>query len=251
MSERKTAFLGSVVFHLLIILAAFLIQLTILPQKIFKRIEIIEFGFNESPNNERFISPRSQLSRTSESYESGRKSNLIPKKVELPKSYTESDEPIYVPQHKETAYNQVDLNNKIGQKTFKSDLAEDNVTTISESENEEAVAVANEDYLKSLTNRLFGETGADSPYILEGEITNRRILYKIIPLYPEDVQKTSKVKISFEVNPDGSVVNMIIIQKADPALENNSLDALEKWKFNTISQDVVQKGVITFIYELK
>ena len=59
------------------------------------------------------------------------------------------------------------------------------------------------------------------------------------------------MKISFEVNPDGSVINMIIIQKADPALENNSLNALEKWKFNIISQDVVQKGVITFIYELK
>ena len=85
MNERKTAFLGSVVFHLLIILVAFLIQLTILPQKIFERIEIIEFGFNESPNNERFISPRSQLSSTAESYESGRRSNLIPKKVELPK----------------------------------------------------------------------------------------------------------------------------------------------------------------------
>jgi len=251
MSERKTAFLGSVVFHLLIVLAAFLIQLTILPQKIFKRIEIIEFGFNESPNNERFISPRSQLSRTSESFESGRKSNLIPQKVELPKSYTESDEPIYVPQHKETAYNQVDLNDRIGQKTFKSDLAEDNATTTSESEIEEAVAVANEDYLKSLTNRLFGETGADSPYILEGEVTNRRILHKVIPLYPEGVQKTSKVKISFEVEPDGSVENMIIIQKADSALENNSLNALEKWKFNAISQDVVQKGIITFIYELK
>nr|MBC8416420.1 energy transducer TonB [Candidatus Cloacimonadota bacterium] len=64
-------------------------------------------------------------------------------------------------------------------------------------------------------------------------------------------QKTSKVKISFEVEPDGSVVNMIIIQKADPALENNSLNALEKWKFNAISQDVVKKGIITFIYELK
>jgi TonB family protein len=80
---------------------------------------------------------------------------------------------------------------------------------------------------------------------------NRRIENKILPSYPENVQQNAKVKIKFDVLPDGSVTNIIIIQKAEPGLEFNSLNAISQWKFNPISQDIIQKGVITFIYELK
>ena len=253
MSDRKKAIFGSIFFHLLLFLLAYLIHYTILPESVFKRIELIEFGFNEIPNNERYISPLSQPSRFSEFQKFGQKSNLIPKKVELPKTFSESDEPVYVPQHEKIAYNQIDLNEKIGdtQKTIKSNLTEDILSKDKTYDVDEPAVFTSDEYLKSLTNRLYGESGSDSPYILEGEIANRKILEKVIPEYPEGIQISSKVKIRFDVLPDGTVTNMVIIQKADPKLELNSLNALSKWKFNPIPRDVIQKGIITFIYELR
>ncbi len=180
-------------------------------------------------------------------------SNMIPQKVDLPQTFSKSEESVYIPTHEETAFNQLDMNNKIGnsQTKIKSDVEENFINTSEISSAEDDAILTNDDYLSSLTNRQFGESDSDSPYILEGEITNRRILNKVIPTYPEGVQQSVKVKLKFDVLPDGSVTNIIVIQKANPQLEFNSLGAISKWKFNPISQEVVQKGVITFIYELK
>jgi TonB family protein len=253
MSEKNIGILTSILFHLILIGIAILVHFSILPDSVYKRIEFIEFGFNESANNERFISPLSQSAKTSDTQDIGRMSNLIPKKVDLPKTFSKSEEPVYIPEHEETAFNQLDMNNKIGnsQTKIKSVVDENFINTSEISNPEDTAALTNDEYLNSLTNRLFGESESDSPYILEGEITNRRILNKVIPSYPEGVQQSVKVKIKFDVLPDGSVTNIIIIQKAEPKLEFSSLNAISKWKFNPISQDIVQKGVITFIYELK
>ncbi|MDA3814696.1 MAG: TonB family protein [Candidatus Cloacimonetes bacterium] len=253
MSEKNIGILTSILFHLILIGIAILVHFSILPDSVYKRIEFIEFGFNESANNERFISPLSQSAKTSDTQDIGRMSNLIPKKVDLPKTFSKSEEPVYIPEHEETAFNQLDMNNKIGnsQTKIKSEVDENFINTSEISNPEDTAALTNDEYLNSLTNRLFGESESDSPYILEGEITNRRILNKVIPSYPEGVQQSVKVKIKFDVLPDGSVTNIIIIQKAEPKLEFSSLNAISKWKFNPISQDIVQKGVITFIYELK
>ena len=253
MSEKNIGILTSIFFHLILIGIAIFVHFSILPDSVYKRIEFIEFGFDESANNERFISPSSQPSRTSDAQDIGRLSNLIPKKVDLPKTFSKSEESVYIPAHEETAFNQLDMNKKIGntQTKIKTKVDENLINTSEISKAEDTTALTNDDYLNSLTNRLLGETESDSPYILEGEITNRRILSKVIPSYPEGVQQSVKVKIKFDVLPDGSVTNIIIIQKAESRLEFNSLNAINKWKFNPISQDVVQKGVITFIYELK
>lgn len=253
MSEKNIGILTSLFLHIILIGIAVFIHFSILPDSVYRRIEYIEFGFNESANNERFISPLSQSAKTSDTQDIGRMSNLIPKKVDLPKTFSESEETVYIPEHEETAFNQLDMNNKIGnsQTKIKSKVDENFINTSEISNAEDTAALTNDEYLNSLTNKLFGESESDSPYILEGEITNRRILNKVIPSYPEGVQQSVKVKIKFDVLPDGSVTNIIIIQKAEPKLEFNSLNAISQWKFNPISQDIVQKGVITFIYELK
>ena len=253
MNEKNIGILCSIIFHLILIGIAIFIHFSILPESVYKRIEFIEFGFNESANNERFISPLSQTSQSSDTEDIGRMSNLIPKKVDLPQTFSKSEESVYIPTHEKTAFNQLDMNQRIGnsQTKIKSDVEENFINTSEISSAEDDAILTNDDYLNSLTNRLFGESESNSPYILEGEITNRRILNKVIPTYPEGVQQSLKVKLKFDVLPDGSVTNIVVIQKANPQLEFNSLGAISKWKFNPISQDVVQKGVITFIYELK
>ena len=253
MSEKNIGILTSIFFHLILIGIAIFVHFSILPDSVYKRIEFIEFGFDESANNERFISPVSQSAKTSDTQDIGRLSNLIPKKVDLPKTFSESEETVYIPKHEETAFNQLDMNNKIGnsQTKIKSEVDENFINTSEISNAEDTAALTNDEYLNSLTDRLFGESDSNSPYILEGEITNRRILNEVNPTYPEGVQQSLKVKLKFDVLPDGSVTNIVVIQKANPQFEFNSLNAISQWKFNPLSEDVVQKGIITFIYELK
>ncbi len=253
MSEKNIGILTSLSLHIILIGIAVFIHFSILPENVYKRIEYIEFGFNESANNKRFISPLSQSAKTSDTQDIGRMSNLIPKKVDLPKTFSKSEESVYIPEHEETAFNQLDMNNKIGnsQTKIRSKIDENFINTSEISNAEDTAALTNDEYLNSLTNRLFGESESDSPYILEGEITNRKRLIEVIPTYPEGLQQNLKVKLKFDVLPDGSVTNIVVIQKANPQFEFNSLGAISQWKFNPISQDIVQKGVITFIYELK
>ena len=253
MSEKNIGILTSIIFHIALIGIAILIHFSILPESVYKRIEYIEFGFDESANNERYISPSSQPSKTSDTENIGRLSNLIPKKVDLPKTFSKSEEHVYIPEHTETAFNQLDMNKKIGnsQTKIKTEIDENIINRSEISDVEDSSTLTSDDYLNSITNRLLGESESDSPYILEGEITNRKRLIEVIPTYPEDMQQSLKVKLKFDVLPDGSVTNIIVIQKANPQFEFNSLSAISKWKFNPISQNVIQKGVITFIYELK
>jgi len=243
---------GSIFFHILLVVVALLINYTIIPASALKRIELIEFGISESANNDRFVSSSSQSSNLNPNRQTGTKSNVIPRKVNMSKSFTQSDEPSFVPEHGKTALNNLELDKKIGNTTenIKSNL-KDNVLNSEQTQNEEAVVSTSDDYLSSLTNRLLGDSSGDSPYILEGDVSSRQILNKQIPAYPEGLEISVKIKISFDVLPSGEVTNMVVVQKADPRLEMVSLNALSAWKFNPLLQDIVQKGTITFIYELK
>jgi len=243
---------GSIIFHILLFVIAFLINYEIIPAEALKRIELVEFGISQSANNQRYVSPANQSSNLNTNQQTGSKSNLIPQKVNMPKTFSESDEESFVPEHGKTALNNLELDKKIGntQERIKSNLSENALNT-KQTRNEEAVVSTSDDYLSSLTNRLLGESSGDSPYILEGDVSSRQILHKQIPSYPEGLEINARIKIAFEVMPNGEITNMVVVQKADPRLEMVSLNALSTWKFNAILQDVVQKGSITFIYELK
>ena len=249
MNDRKIAFAGSISFHLILLLIAFLLKYSILPGNLFKRIEILEFGFNEPSNNEKLVSDISHQARKGIS-NSGRKSNLIPEKVDLPDVVSEDDEFLYNPLDEKIAINEIDLNNKIGNVKVRSNLSKEALTNSNINNTDKAVLPSTNDYLKSLSDRVSHGIGGDESYILEGEAAFRTITSKIIPQYPEGIQKNISVKIEFNVLRDGSVSDLIIVQKADPELEKISLDALKKWKFNSISKDVIQKGKITFIFQL-
>jgi TonB family protein len=91
-------------------------------------------------------------------------------------------------------------------------------------------------------------------FTIEGDAAQRTILTKIIPDYPPDLQKEAVVKIRFTVRPDGSVGQMVPMQKGDPTLEEITLRALRQWRFNPLGQSENREnvtGIITFRYELK
>ena len=92
------------------------------------------------------------------------------------------------------------------------------------------------------------------PFTIEGDAAKRSILKQVIPEYPEGLQKEAIVRIRFTVLPNGSVGQTIPVQKGDPVLDEITMQALRKWRFNPLSPGAGQQkaeGIITFRYELQ
>ena len=99
-----------------------------------------------------------------------------------------------------------------------------------------------------------GRQSEFQPFTIEGEAAERSILKKVIPQYPEGLQKEAVVKIRFIVLPDGSIGRTIPVQKGDPVLDEITLRAFRQWKFNPLASSAAQRnaeGIITFKYQLE
>ena len=97
-----------------------------------------------------------------------------------------------------------------------------------------------------------GET--DLPFKIEGEASQRSILHKVIPQYPQGLQSEAVVKVQFSVLADGTVGKMVPVIKGNATLENITLDALRQWRFNPLPANTPQReveGIITFRYILR
>ena len=249
--NKRVGIITSVALHAIIVIVFLLMKYELIPENI-KPIEIMQFGYQEVANNSQKISPIIPPSKQNNNFKTGKKSNSIPQKVKLPEALSNNEEEIFVPQSTETALNNLDMNDDIGNsfEQVKSNLSK-LIPSKNETFMEDIVVPSSEDYLNSLTKRLAEGNGVEAPYILEGDISRRTVLNKVLPTYPAGVQKSVSVKIRLEVNPDGSVGNMIITKKAGSPFDNSALSALKQWKFNAISRDVKQVGTITFMYELR
>ncbi len=107
--------------------------------------------------------------------------------------------------------------------------------------------------LLPITSTAMDNTG-QTPYQIEGQAARRIVTYKVIPKYPENLQKQALIKISFTVLPNGYVGEMIPVIKSDAQLEKITLEALRQWRFNPLPADSPQRaerGIITFRYLLK
>jgi TonB family protein len=105
-------------------------------------------------------------------------------------------------------------------------------------------------YLEKFVDSVNSNRRDNSPFLLEGDVLLRQILSKKIPEYPRNNRQNAKVTLEFEVLPDGSVKNIVVIKKAFPEMERLSIDALKQWRFNPIGTEKSIKGKITFIYQV-
>jgi len=100
----------------------------------------------------------------------------------------------------------------------------------------------------------FSNVAGQAPYEIEGEVARRSVTSKVIPEYPENLQKQAIIKIRFTVLPNGQVGEMLPLIKSDAQLEKVTLDALRQWRFNSLPStepQQIETGVITFRYLLK
>lgn len=94
----------------------------------------------------------------------------------------------------------------------------------------------------------------DKPYEISWEGVVRDILYDPLPIYPEGLDKEASIKIKITVLPDGTIGNLIPIQKADATLESVTMKTLKLWKLSPLKPtdpQLNQTAVITFRFVLQ
>lgn len=80
---------------------------------------------------------------------------------------------------------------------------------------------------------------------------NRILLSKKLPQFPKSVKSNARIELRFKVLSDGSVSQVIPLQKADPALEQAAINAIKQWRFNPLSEDKEMWGTIPLTFILR
>lgn len=125
-----------------------------------------------------------------------------------------------------------------------------------EPEPEEEEAQEEENEADDVSGAESGDSGegaeeeAAAPYDIEG--LDRDPVYAPMPQYAEQVDATIRVRIT--VDPRGRIVQRVPLLKGNPTLEKAVMDALQRWRFNSLPANAPQEnqtGVITFRFRLE
>jgi TonB family protein len=103
--------------------------------------------------------------------------------------------------------------------------------------------------LDGFADEIRNQAGHLSQYRLDGDVVNRMIVNRVIPDFPEGVNRNGSVTMEFTVVPNGSVQNITVTRRSEPEFETVSLVALRQWTFNR--SDRSHTGQITFNFRLE
>lgn len=101
---------------------------------------------------------------------------------------------------------------------------------------------------------LGGKIAGDEMFSVSWDGSPRTKISGNLPEFPPGVNRSALVRIQIEVAPDGAVVFTSPAEKSIPELERVSMEALKSWRFNPLDRSISQvnqKGIVTFIFELK
>ncbi len=239
---NKYAIIASIVIHLIIVGLSLVLKFQTTPTADLKQIEILDFGldFNDDNDFKQSIPKSKILSKVS---------NEIPEQIALNQALIKYDNfPEKLTSQKINTKSDL---SKLSQKNSVNSGLDDKSIPIKEIENESPQAISDEtSFLDDLEAELEKQLGTITSFNLEGEISNRKVLKSVLPEFPSGIQKSAAIKIFFSVNSAGTVIEAIIDQKAVPDFEKVSLEALKKWKFNSVPGSSKQSGYITFNFNL-
>jgi len=251
----RTAFVISLSIHVLIAAILFFSKFEIVLAPVQKLIEIVNYGVDKPSETGSNTQKPSGLQNPVSNPVQGALTSSAPDNINLPKSVSQSEQEILDPVHDQISWSAIKKSEIAGntQEAVRSGLDNPALDASEPQPEEERASVkADKDVLAGFRERIASEDSDSGGYTLSGEIINRTILNKEIPEYPEGLQQNSEVEISFKVTPDGKVGdNIVILKKGGAQLDQVSLEALRQWRFNPISGEFIQTGVITFSYKLK
>ncbi len=252
---ERTAVIVSLGLHLILAVILFYSQFELITAPVQKLIEVVNYGVRQPSERGNNTQTPSGLRNPASNPVQGTMSSIAPDKINLPKITSRTDEEIINPVNQRPAWTDLEEGVLAGntRDKVKSGINTEALST-SETppETDRASVNADKDFLADIRKRITAEDSDKGGYSLSGEILNRKILNKVIPEYPAGLQQNSEVEIRFEVKPNGSVSeNIVITRKGGPQLDQVSLEALQQWRFNSIIGDHIQTGVITFSYKLE
>ena len=99
-----------------------------------------------------------------------------------------------------------------------------------------------------------GDVKFDKPYDISWEGVVRDILYDPLPQYPEGFNKEARIRIKITVLPNGTIGDLIPLQKADATLESVTMKTLKLWRLSPLKPtdpQMNQTAVITFRFVLQ
>ena len=99
-----------------------------------------------------------------------------------------------------------------------------------------------------------GDVQFEKPYEISWEGVVRDVLYDPLPEYPPGLDQEARIRIRITVLPNGTVGDLIPLQKADATLESETIKTLKLWKLSALKPtdpQVNQTAVITFRFVLE
>jgi len=99
-----------------------------------------------------------------------------------------------------------------------------------------------------------GDVKFDKPYEISWEGVVRDILYDPLPQYPEGLDQEARIRIKITVLPNGTIGDLIPLQKADATLESVTMKTLKLWRLSPLKPSdpqMNQTAVISFRFVLQ
>ncbi|GIV56073.1 MAG: hypothetical protein KatS3mg040_0841 [Candidatus Kapaibacterium sp.] len=76
------------------------------------------------------------------------------------------------------------------------------------------------------------------------------VVRKVIPTAPENLARSTIVKLRFLVSPQGDVIDVRPLVRGAPEAESAAIRALRQWRFRPLKADSVLVGIITFRFDV-
>ncbi len=92
-----------------------------------------------------------------------------------------------------------------------------------------------------------GDVKFEKPYEISWEGVVREVLNDPLPTYPEGLDKEASIKIKITVLPNGTIGNLIPLQKADATLESVTMKSLKLWRLSPLKPTDPQLNQIAVI----
>ena len=98
------------------------------------------------------------------------------------------------------------------------------------------------------------ETGSGKkPYSIVGELSKRRLIKFIKPVYPEGKIEQTMVSLKIVVDKDGNVIKINLIKTGGDAFDKNAIESVREWKFQPLPPNEAkdETGVVNIYFLLK
>ncbi|MCX8050607.1 MAG: energy transducer TonB [Chlorobi bacterium] len=76
------------------------------------------------------------------------------------------------------------------------------------------------------------------------------VVRKVIPSAPENLSRSTIVKLRFTVSPGGDVIDIRPLVRGIPEAEAAAIRALRQWRFRPLASDTPVVGIITFRFDV-